>query len=128
MRSERLYTFIYLQGSQTVIESVSNNGSFTPLFTYKVLKPKSERVQLEVGFTPLFTYKVLKPSVSLPISVALLYTFIYLQGSQTKREWIRCRTGFTPLFTYKVLKPTYVATNDNVCFTPLFTYKVLKQL
>ena len=36
------HTFIYLQGSQTVHGAINQKGSFTPLFTYKVLKPWQE--------------------------------------------------------------------------------------
>ena len=35
--------------------------SFTPLFTYKVLKRERVGVGKTASFTPLFTYKVLKP-------------------------------------------------------------------
>ena len=34
----------------------------------------------------------------------MLYTFIYLQGSQTMKHTTFYCLGFTPLFTYKVLK------------------------
>ena len=78
--------------------------SFTPLFTYKVLKQYRPTLRVRIGFTPLFTYKVLKPTV-----------FRFYQ-----------RLRFTPLFTYKVLKPAEVTAMGTFCFTPLFTYKVLK--
>ena len=78
-----LYTFIYLQGSQTSYQTVTLVICFTPLFTYKVLKLASYRRSIEAGFTPLFTYKVLKHS----------------------SEIDRLLSSFTPLFTYKVLKP-----------------------
>ena len=54
------HTFIYLQGSQTIIGIFVLLSSFTPLFTYKVLKPCPTTPLSGVSFTPLFTYKVLK--------------------------------------------------------------------
>ncbi len=77
---------------------------FTPLFTYKVLKPQHRHYKYDVCFTPLFTYKVLK---------LLCFPFVF-------------SLSFTPLFTYKVLKPIFYQTKVRLCFTPLFTYKVLK--
>ena len=76
------YTITNLQGSQTVSSYMTSYYSFTPLQTYKVLKPELTYQALYYRFTPLQTYKVLKR----------------LNG--------RRREGccFTPLQTYKVLK------------------------
>ena len=78
-----LYTFIYLQGSQTPLG-----------FTLKSCR--------------LYTFIYLQGSQTQSIIRGgddLLYTFIYLQGSQTLEVNFAGQTGFTPLFTYKVLKP-----------------------
>ena len=78
---------------------------FTPLQTYKVLKPKTWCGWLTWLFTPLQTYKDLKPC----------------------RYWLCRSSGFTPLQTYKVLKPLIGLQIHHHSFTPLQTYKVLKQ-
>ncbi len=78
----QFHTFIYLQGSQTVEFVIQMWQCFTPLFTYKVLKPRGAACSRPAGFTPLFTYKVLKQTKRVPAG----------------------RESFTPLFTYKVLK------------------------
>ena len=78
----KFYTITNLQGSQTYSLIQPSFSSFTPLQTYKVLKPVCYRQSRLLGFTPLQTYKVLK---QLSHSV-----------------W--CKNSFTPLQTYKVLK------------------------
>ena len=50
------YPFDWLVGC----DGCEVNHSFTPLFTYKVLKRRECLIRLIGGFTPLFTYKVLK--------------------------------------------------------------------
>ena len=57
----KFHTFIYLQGSQTIFSINAIYSSFTPLFTYKVLKLDNLQDPAAISFTPLFTYKVLKP-------------------------------------------------------------------
>ena len=54
------YTITNLQGSQTVSSYMTAYYSFTPLQTYKVLKPELTYQALYYRFTPLQTYKVLK--------------------------------------------------------------------
>ncbi len=77
-----LYTFIYLQGSQT--QSIIRGGDDL-LYTFIYLQG-SQTIHSHVRST----WK--------------LYTFIYLQGSQTLTLRRTCHLSFTPLFTYKVLK------------------------
>ena len=78
-----LCTFIYLQGSQTLRLCIFFRIGFAPLFTYKVLKPRSAFLSAGKSFAPLFTYKVLKHA----------------------GRWVCRIQRFAPLFTYKVLKP-----------------------
>ena len=80
---KQFYTITNLQGSQTLLSFLFDRSSFTPLQTYKVLKPWVNIQRKLDCFTPLQTYKVLKPT-------AKLYCH---------------RICFTPLQTYKVLKP-----------------------
>ena len=54
------YTITNLQGSQTPEKAYSSLSCFTPLQTYKVLKPTMGQTPEEKRFTPLQTYKVLK--------------------------------------------------------------------
>ncbi len=56
----QFYTITNLQGSQTDMCGVGTAHSFTPLQTYKVLKPTMGQTPEEKRFTPLQTYKVLK--------------------------------------------------------------------
>ena len=56
----KFYTITNLQGSQTYSLIQPSFSSFTPLQTYKVLKPVCYRQSRLLGFTPLQTYKVLK--------------------------------------------------------------------
>ena len=67
-------------------------SSFTPLQTYKVLKPTWTEQTQNTCFTPLQTYKVLK---------LIIGEFIW-----------ECR--FTPLQTYKVLKQTVKLLNHRI--------------
>ena len=80
--SPQFYTITNLQGSQTGVMLIAGLSSFTPLQTYKVLKPTVILLNRRICFTPLQTYKVLKPTMG--------------QTPEEKR--------FTPLQTYKVLK------------------------
>ena len=100
------YTITNLQGSQTVSSYMTAYYSFTPLQTYKVLKPELTYQALYYRFTPLQTYKVLKR---------------ILGGVGNVKS-------FTPLQTYKVLKHCNCQMVWNCSFTPLQTYKVLKQI
>ena len=54
------YTITNLQGSQTLRTHSMVKISFTPLQTYKVLKPYGYASFWSGSFTPLQTYKVLK--------------------------------------------------------------------
>ena len=100
---------------------------FTPLQTYKVLKPAYKQTDGMYSFTPLQTYKVLKLTNAYKY-VWRFYTITNLQGSQTKYGLEFKDTSFTPLQTYKVLKPKLRITGSCHSFTPLQTYKVLKPL
>ena len=75
--------------------------SFTPLFTYKVLKQLSDR-----GSYPkqLYTFIYLQGSQTYNVICAIdlmLYTFIYLQGSQT--EDVYCMNAIA-LYTFIYLQ------------------------
>ena len=56
---------------------------FTPLQTYKVLKLSVLHPFRPDRFTPLQTYKVLKPKSNRLHEAAAFYTITNLQGSQT---------------------------------------------
>ena len=75
MNTQWFYTFTNLQGSQTPIHQSMNVLSFTPLQTYKVLKPFSLRVGHSFCFTPLQTYKVLKPITAIVIVFMVLHLY-----------------------------------------------------
>ena len=123
-------------------------SSFTPLQTYKVLKPSAYDPTYSISFTPLQTYKVLKPKKRKSPTFCVLhhykltrfsnvpavhgtankfYTITNLQGSQTLMMQELPVKSFTPLQTYKVLKHTMAVNGDSDSFTPLQTYKVLKR-
>ena len=96
---------------------------FTPLFTYKVLK-RNFRLNLHSsGFTPLFTYKVLKLDSSKQLWRWELYTFIYLQGSQT------CQNGFivlSQLYTFIYLQGSQTYSILVYIYPSLYTFIYLQ--
>ncbi len=56
MQKYMFHTFIYLQGSQTNSYQYTSSVSFTPLFTYKVLKhPMQDRNNERVSHLYLLT-------------------------------------------------------------------------
>ena len=122
--------------------------SFTPLQTYKVLKPIGfDKINIIVlhhykltrfsnteylnGFliTVLHHYKLTRFSnykINAP-KVVEFYTITNLQGSQTLRTANMEKISFTPLQTYKVLKPQMRLSPSQtywlICVSYLVMYK-----
>ena len=62
-RNKALHLYLLTRFSNHNLYIVLSNDCFTPLFTYKVLKPRRPPSPRRSCFTPLFTYKVLKPQI-----------------------------------------------------------------
>ena len=77
------YTITNLQGSQTPEKAYSSLSCFTPLQTYKVLKPTMGQTPEEKRFTPLQTYKVLKRYAYVSVNLSVLHHYKLTRFSNT---------------------------------------------
>ena len=96
---------------------------FTPLFTYKVLKLLFRLDSFRLSFTPLFTYKVLKHLKDFNYKPIELYTFIYLQGSQTCGGLV---LSYVLLYTFIYLQGSQTSMCHSVEEVKLYTFIYLQ--
>ena len=124
---DRFYTITNLQGSQTFRQKRRDKMSFTPLQTYKVLKPNSIiTVQTKV----LHHYKLTRFSNRNWRHYWILQVLHHYKLTRFSNHAKRERNHlccFTPLQTYKVLKPQIRSspnrTYRSICVSHLVMYK-----
>ena len=83
------YTITNLQGSQTGVMLIAGLSSFTPLQTYKVLKPTVKLLNRRICFTPLQTYKVLKHRKKHTLPWVVLHHYKLTRFSN--QPWVKLR-------------------------------------